>query len=135
MKKAVQTEKAPKPVGPYSQGIRAGDFLFISGQVAIDPSTGKLSEAGAGEQTSIIMENLRAILQAGGMEFSDVVKTTIFLTDMADFLEVNGVYGRFFQSDPPARSTLQVAALPLGARLEMEMIACCNRNSGNTTAL
>lgn len=125
MKKAVHTEKAPKPVGPYSQGIRAGDFLFISGQVAIDPSTGKLSEGTAGEQASVILENLRAILEAEGLKFSDVVKTTIFLTDMADFSEVNQVYGGFFHSDPPARSTLQVAALPLGARLEIEMIAWC----------
>jgi len=125
MKKAVHTEKAPNPVGPYSQGIRAGDLLFLSGQVAIDPSTGKLSSGSAGEQTSVIMENLRAILQAEALDFSDVVKTTIFLTDMADFSEVNKIYGGFFNSNPPARSTLQVAALPLGARLEIEMIACC----------
>ncbi|PKN28667.1 MAG: reactive intermediate/imine deaminase [Deltaproteobacteria bacterium HGW-Deltaproteobacteria-21] len=125
MKKAVHTEKAPKPVGPYSQGIRAGDLLFLSGQVAIDPSTGKLSSGSAGEQTSVIMENLRAILQAEALDFSDVVKTTIFLTDMADFSEVNRIYGGFFNSNPPARSTLQVAGLPLGARLEIEMIACC----------
>ena len=125
MKKAVHTEKAPKPVGPYSQGIRAGDLLFLSGQVAIDPSTGKLSSGSAGEQTSVIMENLRAILQAEALDFPDVVKTTIFLTDMADFSEVNRIYGGFFNSNPPARSTLQVAALPLGARLEIEMIACC----------
>ena len=130
MKKAVHTEKAPKPVGPYSQGIRAGDLLFLSGQVAIDPSTGKLSSGSAGEQTSVIMENLRAILQAEALDFSDVVKTTIFLTDMADFSEVNKIYGGFFNSNPPARSTLQVAALPLGARLEIEMIACCNGEPG-----
>lgn len=123
MKKAVRSEGAPKPVGPYSQAIRAGGFLFISGQVAIDPMTGKLSGGGAGEQTAAIMENVKAILEAGGAELSDVVKTTIFLTDMADFSEVNQVYGRFFPGDPPARSTLQVAALPLGARLEIEMIA------------
>ena len=128
MKKAVHTEKAPKPVGPYSQGIRAGDLLFLSGQVAIDPSTGKLSSGSAGEQTSVIMENLRAILQAEALNFSDVVKTTIFLTDMADFSEVNKIYGGFFNSNPPARSTLQVAALPLGARLEIEMIAVCTRH-------
>ena len=128
MKKAVHTEKAPKPVGPYSQGIRAGDLLFLSGQVAIDPSTGKLSSGSAGEQTSVIMENLRAILQAEALDFSDVVKTTIFLTDMADFSEVNRIYGGFFNSNPPARSTLQVAALPLGARLEIEMIAICTRH-------
>jgi len=128
MKKAVHTDKAPKPVGPYSQGIRAGDLLFLSGQVAIDPSTGKLSSGSAGEQTSVIMENLRAILQAEALDFSDVVKTTIFLTDMADFSEVNKIYGGFFNSNPPARSTLQVAALPLGARLEIEMIAVCTRH-------
>lgn len=125
MKKAVRTERAPKPVGPYSQAILAGGFLFISGQVAIDPTTGRLSEGGAGEQTAAIMENVKMILEAGGGELSDVVKTTIFLTNMADFPEVNQVYGRFFQGDPPARSTVQVAALPLGARLEIEMIACC----------
>jgi 2-iminobutanoate/2-iminopropanoate deaminase len=114
MKKAVHTEKAPKPVGPYSQGIRAGDLLFLSGQVAIDPCTGKLSSGSAGEQTSVIMENLRAILQAEALDFSDVVKTTIFLTDMADFSEVNKIYGGFFNSNPPAR-------------LEIEMIAVCTR--------
>jgi 2-iminobutanoate/2-iminopropanoate deaminase len=127
MKSAVRSEKAPKPVGPYSQAVRAGDFLFVSGQLPIDPTTGKLSEGGAGEQASIIMENLKEILRAGGADFPDVVKTTIFLTDMTDFAEVNRVYGRFFSADPPARSTLQVAALPLGARLEIEMTACCRK--------
>jgi len=125
MKKQIRTEKAPKPVGPYSQAVRVGDLLFVSGQVAIDPATGKLSGGGAGEQTAVIMENLNAVLQAEGLEFADVVKTTIFLTDMADFPEVNKIYGGFFHSDPPARSTVQVAALPLGARLEIEMIASC----------
>ncbi|MDD5207297.1 MAG: Rid family detoxifying hydrolase, partial [Desulfobacterales bacterium] len=104
------------------------DLLFLSGQVAIDPSTGKLSSGSAGEQTSVIMENLRAILQAEALDFPDVVKTTIFLTDMADFSEVNKIYGGFFNSNPPARSTLQVAALPMGARLEIEMIAVCKRH-------
>ncbi len=129
MKTAIRTEKAPKPVGPYSQGIRAGDFLFVSGQIAIDPSTGKLSQGGAGKQASLIMEHLKTILEAGGGKFSDVVKTTIFLTNMADFAEVNQVYGRFFPTEPPARSTLQVAALPLGAAVEVEMIACCGKTA------
>jgi 2-iminobutanoate/2-iminopropanoate deaminase len=129
MKTAIQTNRAPKPVGPYSQGVLAGGFLFLSGQVAIDPSTGKLAGGGAGEQASVIMENLKAILETAGMGFPDVVKTTIFLTDMADFSDVNRVYGRFFPGDPPARSTLQVAALPLGAKLEIEMIARCTDQS------
>ncbi|RJR42934.1 MAG: RidA family protein [Desulfobacteraceae bacterium] len=127
MKKQIRTEKAPKPVGPYSQAIRVGDLLFVSGQVAIDPATGKLSQGGAGEQAAVIMENLKAVLEAEGLEFNDVVKTTIFMTDMADFAEVNKIYGGFFRSDPPARSTVQVAALPLGARLEIEMIASCRQ--------
>jgi 2-iminobutanoate/2-iminopropanoate deaminase len=129
MKKAICAEGAPRPVGPYSQGIVAGDFLFISGQVAIDPSTGKLSVGGVGEQTAFIMENIKSILGEAGAGFSDIVKTTIFLTDMADFQEVNRVYGGYFAGDPPARSTLQVAALPLGARLEIEVIAGCAKQS------
>lgn len=125
MKKVVQTHDAPQPIGPYSQAIRAGDLLFTSGQVGIDFSTGKLVKGGVQAETRRSMENLRAVLKAAGSDFSRVVKSTLFLADMADFAEVNRVYGEFFASEPPARSTFQVAALPLGARIEIEMVALC----------
>ncbi|MBN1106123.1 MAG: RidA family protein [Deltaproteobacteria bacterium] len=123
----IQTDRAPKPVGPYSQAVRAGDLLFVSGQLGIDPATGHMVEGGGGDQARQVMANLKAVLEAGGSGFSSVVKTTIFLADMADFSEVNQVYGEFFPSEPPARSTFQVAGLPLGARVEIEMIATCGR--------
>lgn len=125
MKSVVQTDKAPRPIGPYSQAVRAGDFLFTSGQVGIDPSTGRLVEGGVQAETRRVMENLKTVLEAGGSGFTKVVKTTLFLADMGDFAEVNKVYAEFFASDPPARSTFQVAALPLAARVEIEMVALC----------
>jgi 2-iminobutanoate/2-iminopropanoate deaminase len=125
MKTVVIAHEAPRPIGPYSQAIRAGDLLFTSGQVGIDFSTGKLAEGGVQAETRQAMENLRAVLKAAGSDFSRVVKSTLFLADMADFAEVNRVYGEFFASEPPARSTFQVAALPLGARIEIEMVALC----------
>ncbi|MEW6669911.1 MAG: RidA family protein [Thermodesulfobacteriota bacterium] len=127
MKRVVHSEKAPRPIGPYSQAIRAGDFLFTSGQVGIDPGTGKLVEGGVAAETRQVMENLRTVLEAEGSDFSRVVKTTLFLADMADFGEVNKIYAEFFGTEPPARSTFQVAALPLGARVEIEMVALCGR--------
>jgi 2-iminobutanoate/2-iminopropanoate deaminase len=125
MKKVIVTHEAPQPIGPYSQAIRAGNLLFTSGQVGIDVSTGRLVEGGVQEETRQVMENLRAVLKAAGSDFSRVVKSTLFLADMADFAGVNRVYGGFFASEPPARSTFQVAALPLGARIEIEMVALC----------
>ena len=123
MKKVIQTEKAPKAVGPYSQAIRAGNFLFTSGQIGLDPSTGKLVKGGIKEQARQVMENLKAVMEAANISFSKVVKTTVFLKDMNDFMHFNEVYAEYFPSEQPARSTFQVAALPLGAIIEIEMIA------------
>jgi len=123
MNKPVRSEKAPAPIGPYSQGIAAGDELFCSGQVALDPATGELVGADAAAQTDLALKNLGAVLQAGGMSHADVVKTTIFLVDMNDFAAVNEVYGRYFEGAKPARTTIAVAALPKGARVEIDAIA------------
>ncbi len=122
MRKVIYTEKAPKAVGPYSQAISTGNFLFTAGQVAIDPRTGKLVEGGIKEQTRQVMENLKAILAEAAAGFSKVVKTTVFLQDIKTFVDFNQVYGEYFPSEPPARSTFQVGALPLGAMVEIEMI-------------
>jgi 2-iminobutanoate/2-iminopropanoate deaminase len=122
MRKVVHTEKAPKAVGPYSQAISTGNLLFTAGQVAIDPRTGKLVEGGIKEQTRQVMENLQAILTEAQTGFSKVVKTTVFLQDIKTFADFNQVYGEYFPAEPPARSTFQVGALPLGAMVEIEMI-------------
>ena len=122
MRKVIHTEKAPKAVGPYSQAISTGNLLFTAGQVAIDPRTGKLVEGGIKEQTRQVMENLKAILAEAAADFSKVVKTTVFLQDIKTFVDFNQVYGDYFPSEPPARSTFQVGALPLGAMVEIEMI-------------
>ena len=119
----VSTDGAPAPVGPYSQALRTGELLFCSGQIAIDQATGKLIEGDVEAQTRRVMTSLGAILEAAGTSFAQVVKTTIFLVDIADFGRVNSVYGAFFSGVPPARSTVAVAALPLGARVEIELIA------------
>lgn len=119
----VSAAGAPKAIGPYSQGIVANGFLFTAGQVALDPATGELVSGGITEQTTRALENLRAIINAAGSDFPQVVKTTVFLIDMADFTEMNEVYGRVFGSHRPARSTVAVAALPKGARVEIEVIA------------
>lgn len=123
MRRVIHTEKAPKAVGPYSQAISTGNLLFTAGQVAIDPRTGKLVEGGIKEQTRQVMENLKAILAEARTDFSKVVKTTVFLQDIKNFADFNQVYGEYFPSEPPARSTFQVGALPLGALVEIEMIA------------
>ena len=123
MKKVIHTDKAPKAVGPYSQAISTGNFLFTAGQVAIDPATGKLVEGGIREQTRQVMENLNAILTAARTDFSKVVKSTVFLQDIKNFADFNQIYAEYFPSEPPARSTFQVGALPLGAMVEIEMIA------------
>ena len=122
MRKVIHTEKAPKAVGPYSQAISTGNLLFTAGQVAIDPRTGKLVEGGIKEQTRQVMENLKAVLAEAAADFSKVVKTTVFLQDIKMFVDFNQVYGEYFPSEPPARSTFQVGALPLGAMVEIEMI-------------
>jgi 2-iminobutanoate/2-iminopropanoate deaminase len=119
----VSTPGAPKAIGPYSQGIIANGWLFTAGQVALDPAKGELVAGGIAEQTSRALENLRAILDSAGTDFSQVIKTTVFLVDMADFTAMNEVYGRVFGNHRPARSTVAVAALPRGARVEIEVIA------------
>jgi 2-iminobutanoate/2-iminopropanoate deaminase len=120
---SVSTDKAPAAIGPYSQAIACGDLIFCSGQVALDPASGELMDGSVGDQTRRAMENLGAVLAAAGTAFSRVVKTTIYLTDMNDFVEVNEVYGSFFEGDPPARATIAVAGLPKGARVEIDCIA------------
>ncbi|MGB4376338.1 MAG: RidA family protein [bacterium] len=122
-KESIRTEKAPAPVGPYSQAVRAGNLLFLSGQIALDPATGQLVDGDVREHTKRIMENLKAVLEGAGATLDHVVKTTIFLTDMGDFAAVNEVYGSYFAAVPPARSCVQVAALPKGVPIEIEMIA------------
>jgi 2-iminobutanoate/2-iminopropanoate deaminase len=122
----VSTSGAPKAIGPYSQGVRANGFLFTAGQVALDPKTGELVTGGIAEQTARALENVRAILAAAKTDFSQVVKTTVFLVDMADFTAMNEVYARAFGDHRPARSTVAVAALPRGARVEIEVTATVN---------
>jgi 2-iminobutanoate/2-iminopropanoate deaminase len=122
MRDVIKTPAAPAALGPYSQGIRAGEFVFASGQLGLDPETGALRQ-GVAAQTEQALDNLAAVLRNGAASMSDVVKTTIFLADMADFETVNAIYGARFSGAPPARSTVQVAALPKGAVVEIEMIA------------
>lgn len=123
MLEAVSTSGAPKAIGPYSQGIVANGLLFTAGQVALDPATGELVAGGITEQTTRALQNLKAVLTAAGSDFSRVIKTTVFLVDMADFADMNEVYGRVFGSHRPARSTVAVAGLPRGARVEIEVVA------------
>lgn len=124
-KQIINTPSAPAPIGPYNQGVRMGDMLFISGQICIDPATGKLNNQDIQQETHQVMHNLRAILEASDMSFHHVVKTTIFITDMNRFSEVNEVYGKYFDSNStfPARETVQVSALPKFVNVEISMIA------------
>ena len=119
----VATDGAPRAIGPYSQALRAGGFLFTAGQVGFDPTTGELVDGGIAEQTRQVLQNIRAILEAGGSGLAQVVKTTVFLVDMADFGAMNEVYAEAFGAHRPARSTVAVAALPRGARVEIEAVA------------
>lgn len=123
MKKVIHTEKAPKAVGPYSQAIEANNLLFISGQIPIDPATGKIVEGGIKEQTKQVMENIGAILKTAGYSFDDVVKSTCLLSDMNDFAAMNEVYGSYYPENPPARAAYGVVKLPLGVMVEIETIA------------
>ena len=122
-KKIVTTGAAPAPIGPYSQGVIAGGLLFVSGQIPLDPQTGELVSGGIEAQTERVLENLMAVLKEAKLGAENVVKTTLFLADMADFPKVNAVYGRYFPKEPPARSTFQVAGLPKNARIEIELVA------------
>ena len=119
----VATSGAPRAIGPYSQALRAGGFLFTAGQVGFDPTTGELVDGGIAEQTRQVLQNIRAILEAGGSGLAQVVKTTVFLVDMADFTAMNEVYATAFGSHKPARSTVAVAALPRGVRVEIDVVA------------
>jgi 2-iminobutanoate/2-iminopropanoate deaminase len=119
----VATPNAPRAIGPYSQATRAGGLLFTAGQVGFDPSTGELVDGGIAEQTARVLLNIRAILQASGLDMANVIKTTVFLVDMADFAAMNTAYASAFGDHRPARSTVAVAALPRGARVEIEAIA------------
>ena len=123
VKEIVATDRAPRAIGPYSQAVRAGNLLFVSGQIPIDPATGEFVSGGVAEQTEQVMRNLSAVFEAAGAGLSQVVKTTVFLADMDDFTTMNQVYGRFFGENPPARATVQAARLPRDARVEIEAIA------------
>ena len=119
----ISTSNAPAAVGPYSQAVRIGDLVYSAGQIPLNPETGKLVEGGIEAQTRQVMQNLIAVLEAAGTSLTNVVKTTIYVTDLGDFATLNQVYGSYFDSNPPARSTVQVAALPLGANVEIEVVA------------
>lgn len=123
IRRAISTTGAPVAIGPYSQAIAIEGLLFTAGQVALDPTTGVLVEGGIEPETERVMANVSAVLEAAGSSWGDVLKTTIFLVDMSDFTMVNAIYGRFMTDPPPARSTVAVAALPKGARIEVEVIA------------
>jgi 2-iminobutanoate/2-iminopropanoate deaminase len=122
-KQTISSDKAPKAIGPYSPALRAGLLLFVSGQVPLDPATGQMVEGGIADQTRRVLDNIGALLSAGGRSFADVVRTTIFLADMNDFAAVNEIYGQYFSEPYPARATVQVARLPRDARVEIDVIA------------
>ena len=123
MKDVVLTERGPKPIGPYSQAIRSGGFLFASGQVALDPATNEFLASDIAKQTERVLENVKGIVEAGGSNLNRVVKTTVFLKNMSDFAAMNEVYAKYFTAAPPARSTVEVARLPKDALIEIEVIA------------
>ena len=123
MSQTIHTDRAPGAIGPYSQAVRVGQLLFLSGQVPLDPATGEIVSGDIAAQTRRVFENLAAVLKAGGRSLNDVVRTTVFLADMNDFAEVNKVYGSYFSEPYPARATVQVARLPKDARVEIDVIA------------
>ncbi len=123
VKDIIATDRAPRAIGPYSQAVRAGNLVFASGQIPIDPATGEFVTGGIAEQTEQVLRNLTAVLEAAGVGMDQVIKTTVFLADMDDFTAMNEVYGRFFGAEPPARATVQAARLPRDARVEIEAIA------------
>lgn len=119
----IHSDNAPKAIGPYSVGVRAGQLVFTAGQIGIDPATGEIVSGGIEAETQQVMQNLQNILKSAGSSLEQAIKTTVFLRDINDFSEMNGVYGQYFQSAPPARSTIQVAGLPKGAAVEIEVVA------------
>jgi len=123
MRKIISTTEAPAAVGPYSQAVRAGAFLYLSGQLPLVPSTGRMENGDIGQQTARVLSNLKAVLKAADMELGDVVKVNVFLKDMNDFASMNDVYAGFFPKDPPARAVVQVARLPKDATIEIEAVA------------
>ena len=123
MKEIITTDKAPGAIGPYSQAIKAGGFVFCSGQIPIDPATGNFVSDAIGEQTEQVLKNMSAVLEAAGSSLNNVVKTTVFLADMNDFAEMNEIYGRYFSDNKPARATVEAARLPRDARVEIECVA------------
>src|SRR5438067_8589379 len=134
MKKIISTSEAPAAVGPYSQAIRIDNLVFCSGQIPLDPKSGKIVEGDIRAQTRRVMDNITAVLRAEGLTFENIVKTTIFLTNLADFQTVNELYGSYFKSDPPARSTVQVPGLPKGANVEIEVIAAVDSKRAKAIA-
>ena len=119
----INTSSAPQAIGPYSQAVKAGGFVFVSGQIPLDPATGEVISGSIEEETARVLDNIKAVLGAAGLDLDDVVKTTIYLTDLGDFARVNEVYGGYFTSEPPSRATVGVAALPRGVRVEIDAIA------------
>lgn len=124
-------DKAPKPIGPYSVGMRSGDLVFTAGMMGLDPLTGKIVEGGIEAETRQALANLANILEAGGSSMSLVLKTTVFLQDMGEFSKMNSIYAEFFPAEPPARTTVQVAGLPMGARVEIEAVAAIGQGRGD----
>jgi 2-iminobutanoate/2-iminopropanoate deaminase len=123
MKDIIASEKAPKAVGPYSQAVRVGNLVFLSGQIPLDPASGQLVEGGIQHQTERVLENIRAVLEAAGLTFENVVKTTVYLKNLADFVHMNETYAKYFSSNPPARATVEVARLPRDVSVEIDAIA------------
>ena len=126
IKRTIQTEQAPAAIGPYSQAIRIGDFLYTSGQIALDPESGIFLFGEIEEETEQTLKNISAILQAGGVNFENVIKITVYLSDLNDFTRMNQVYEKYFSKNKPARACVQVAALPKGAKIEIDAIASCS---------
>ena len=124
-KEIISTDQAPKAIGPYSQGVKAGGFLFLSGAIALDPVTGEMCQGGIAAETELVMKNIGSLLAASGLGYGDVVKTVIYLANMGDFATVNAIYGRHFSEAPPARVTVEVQGLPRGALVEIEITAFC----------
>jgi 2-iminobutanoate/2-iminopropanoate deaminase len=131
MKKIISTSEAPAAVGPYSQAVRVGSTIYCAGQIPLDPKSGQIVSKDISEQTRRVLDNISAVLRAEGLSFQNIVKTTIFLADLADFQTVNEVYASYFNQAPPARSTVQVAALPKDARIEIEAIAVADNDSSS----